>query len=103
MKRTRQQKRQGATVDLRRAAIGRECQIRLPGCMTEPCCLCHWRQIGISGGGLKAPDLMGAWGCASCHALVDTQERDNVETQLDFARAIFRTQHILTTEGVIQW
>ena len=103
MRRTRQQKRQGATVDLRREAIGQTCQIRLEGCTSEPCCLCHWRQIGISGGGMKSPDLIGAWGCASCHAKVDASERDNTETQLDFARAIFRTQNELIEREIVQW
>jgi hypothetical protein len=103
MKRTRQQKRQGATVDLRREAIDRTCQIRLEGCTGGPCCLAHWRQVGISGGGMKAPDLIGAWACDSCHKKVDTAERGDAETQLDFARAVFRTQNELIREGVIQW
>jgi hypothetical protein len=103
MKRTRQQKREAGAVDLRKEPIGRECQIRLPGCNTKPCCLCHWRQIGISGGGLKAPDLFGAWGCSACHEVVDRIERESAEVQLDFARAIFRTQHQLWSEGKIQW
>lgn len=84
--------------NLRREAIGRECQIRLEGCTTAPCCVCHWRQIGISGLGLKSPDIFGAFGCASCHDKVDRSERGNVETQLDFARAVFRTQAILLAE-----
>lgn len=88
--------------DLRREAIGRQCQIRLDGCLSEPCCLCHWRQSGISGMGLKAYDQIGAWGRASCHDKVDQSERGNVETQLDFARAVFRTQAILIKEGKIQ-
>lgn len=103
MKRTRQQKRQAANVDLRQEAIDRPCQIRLDGCTGGPCCLCHWRQSGISGGGLKAPDLIGAWGCASCHAKVDHAERGNVETQLDFAMAIFRTQAQLVAEEIVVW
>jgi hypothetical protein len=90
-------------LNLRRAAIGRTCQIRLDGCTSEPCCVCHWRQIGISGGGMKSPDLIGAWGCAYCHEKVDTSERHVMETQLDFARGVFRTQAILISEGVVTW
>ena len=52
---------------------------------------------------MKAPDLIGAWGCASCHAKVDASERDNTETQLDFARAIFRTQNELIEREIVQW
>lgn len=88
--------------NLRRLAIGRECQIRLPGCLFGPCCLCHWRQIGISGGSLKSPDVIGAWGCAACHEKVDTTHRGDPEVQLDFARGVFRTQAILIAEGVIR-
>jgi len=89
--------------DLRREAIGRQCQIRLDGCNTEPCCLAHWRQTGISGGGMKSPDLIGAFACDTCHKKVDTTERGNVETQLDFARGVFRTQAMLIREGKINW
>lgn len=88
--------------DLRRLAIGRECQIRLPGCRSEPCCLCHWRQTGISGLGLKSPDVLGAWGCHWCHEQVDRISRHDPLVQLDFARGVFRTQAILIAEGVIR-
>lgn len=89
--------------DLRRQAIGRECQIRLPGCQTAPCCLCHYRLPGVSGMGLKSPDLLGAWGCAACHEKVDTTHRGDPGVQLDFARAVLRTQAVLIREGVIHW
>lgn len=89
-------------MNLRREAIGRECQIRLPGCQSEPCCLCHWRQIDISGMGTKSPDQLGAWGCHHCHSIVDTKGRGDSEAQLDFAKAVFRTQAILIREGKIQ-
>lgn len=89
-------------MNLRRQAIDRECQIRLPGCQTGPCCLCHWRQIDISGLGLKSPDWLGAWGCDHCHKQVDAARRGDIQTQLDFARAVFRTLHILHKEGRIE-
>lgn len=86
-------------MNLRREAIGRECQIRLDGCTTGPCCLCHWRQTGISGMGMKSPDQIGAWGCAYCHDQVDRVGRGDAEIQLAFARGVFRTQAILIREG----
>lgn len=89
--------------NLRREAIDRTCQIRLEGCTGSPCCLCHWRQIGISGGGLKSPDILGAWGCASCHDKVDSSERGNDETQMDFARGVMRTIYQLWKEGKVKW
>lgn len=89
-------------MNLRRQAIDRECQIRLEGCQGSPCCLCHWRQIDISGLGLKSPDWLGAWGCSACHAKVDHARRGDTATQLDFARAVFRTLNILWKEGRIE-
>lgn len=91
------------STDLRRQAIGRECEIRLPGCQTEPCCLCHFRLIDVSGGGMKSPDPIGAWGCAACHEKVDVTFRGDPEVQLDFAKAVFRTQNQLIKEGKITW
>jgi hypothetical protein len=84
---------------LTREAIGRDCTIRLDGCGTGPCCLCHIRQIGISGMGIKAPDFMGAWGCANCHEIVDVSGRGDVEVQLRFREAVAETQYILHKEG----
>jgi hypothetical protein len=53
--------------------------------------------------GMKSPDLFGAWGCSACHGKVDTIGRGDVETQLDFAKAVFRTQFQLWREGKITW
>jgi hypothetical protein len=88
-------------MNLRREAIDRVCQIRLEGCEGGPCCLCHWRQLDISGMGMKSPDQLGAWGCGHCHAIVDTHKADTA-IQLDFAKAVFRTQAQLIREGKIQ-
>jgi hypothetical protein len=53
--------------------------------------------------GMKSPDLLGAWACDACHKQVDTAKRGDTETQLDFAKAVFRTQAILISEGVLTW
>jgi hypothetical protein len=90
-------------MNLRREAIDRVCQLGLDGCTSGPCCLAHWRQIGISGMGMKSPDLLGAWLCDNCHGKVDTTERGNDELQLDFARAVFKTQAQLIREGKVTW
>lgn len=84
-------------MNLRRDAIDRECQIRLEGCTTAPCCLAHFRLIGISGMGLKPPNEIGAWSCHHCHTIVDTDK--SPEVQLDFAHGVFRTQNQLIKEG----
>ena len=62
--------------DLRKAARGQPCLIRVPGVCNgnpETTVLCHVRMIGISGYGLKAPDLIAALGCSSCHDFVDNR------------------------------
>lgn len=60
---------------LRELARNKPCQIRSHVCNHDPetTVLAHVRLIGISGMGLKSPDLLGAWACCACHALVDGQ------------------------------
>jgi len=95
--------------NLRKLARGRECQVRSPVCThdNEQTVLAHIRMQGISGMGLKAPDLLGAHCCAACHALVDTgsyggahMERDDRELLL--LRGMARTQALLIREGVLR-
>jgi len=89
---------------LRREARGRECQIRLPVCNGNPdtVVLAHVRLVGISGLGLKSPDLFGAWACADCHDSVDRRRHTSLDR--DFVRlahleGMMRTQYILLQEG----
>ncbi len=63
--------------------------------------LAHVRLAGISGMGLKAPDLLGAWCCSSCHAYCDTNSDE--ETKATFYEGVLRTQHRLIAEGVLKW
>lgn len=87
-------------MNLRDEARGRECQIRIwPVCNGNPdtTVLAHYRLAGISGMGIKPPDLIGAWACSSCHMHVDSHK--DTETQLAFAHGVFRTLNILDKEG----
>jgi hypothetical protein len=89
-------------MNLRKLAKGRECQVRLPGVCNgnpETTVLAHFRLAGISGMGVKSPNLIGAWACSECHWMVDNHKEDAV--QLAFAHGVFRTQAILIKEGVI--
>lgn len=88
--------------NLRAQARGRGCQVRLDCCNTnsETTVLAHFRLLGISGIGLKPPDLIGAWACSACHAYVDSHK--DAATQLAFAHGCFRTQYILWKEGAIK-
>ena len=64
---------------LTKAARGRDCQVRLPGCPgdTETVVLAHYRLSGICGTGMKPPDLIGAWACEYCHSLSDGRTNRN--------------------------
>ena len=87
--------------DLRKLARGRPCMVRLPGCDGggETTVLAHARIIGVSGIGIKSPDLLGAFCCAPCHAKADTSRYH----ELDFLRGVMRTQALLIKEGIVSW
>ncbi len=96
--------------DLRKLARDKLCQIRLPGCNghAETTVLCHVRMSGISGMGLKAPDLLGAWGCSACHDVCDRRLRPPEgmtlnDVRLAFLEGVMRTQAKLIEDGVIKW
>ena len=50
----------------------------------ETTVLAHIRMPGISGMGIKADDLLGAWACSSCHDAVD--RRSNTDLDRDYVR-----------------
>lgn len=88
---------------LRALARDRDCQIRLAGICErhrETVVLAHFRMSGLSGFGTKSPDLIGAWACAACHRYVDTHK--DAQTQLDFAKGVFRTIATLIEENEVK-
>lgn len=94
-------------MNLRKAAKGRECQVRLEGvCNGDPATvvLAHYRLAGVSGMGMKSPDLIGAWACSACHDAIDRRAHTDLErdyVRLAHAEGVFRTQAILLREGVL--
>lgn len=93
--------------NLRKQARGRPCQIRLPNiCNFDPTTtvLCHLRLIGVSGMGLKSADLLGSWGCSSCHQAVDASDHlDYEKRRAALLEGMARTQAILVAERKIKW
>lgn len=89
-------------MNLRKEARGRACQVRLHVCNanSETVVLAHVRLPGISGMGHKAPDLLGAWCCSSCHEYADTHHDD--ATQRAFYEGVLRTQAQLLREGAVK-
>lgn len=85
--------------DLRKAARGKPCLVRLPECDGggESTVLAHYRLAGTCGMGMKPADTQAAHCCARCHDLVDGRgklpdgyTRDQV--RLAFAEGVLRTQ-----------
>jgi hypothetical protein len=90
-------------MNLRAAAQGMPCKVRLPDVCngnTETTVLAHYRMIGLSGIGMKAPDWLGADACSACHEYCDTHK--DAETQLAFAQGVFRTIADRVKKGAIK-
>jgi len=74
-------------MNLRKQAKGRDCMVRLPGICNhnpETTVLAHVRLAGVSGMGMKADDLFGAWACSSCHDAID--RRAHTDLDRDYVR-----------------
>lgn len=91
-------------MNLRALAKDRHCLVRIPGVCNgrpETVVLAHFRLSGVSGLGLKSPDLLGAWACSDCHRYVDTHHDD--ATKRAFLEGVVRTQAKLIEQGVVKW
>lgn len=88
-------------MNLRKLARGMPCMIRMPAiCNGDPATtvLCHLRMAGISGMGLKANDILGAWGCSACHQWADSHGEAGRHALLE---GMARTQSELLRLGVL--
>lgn len=87
------------------SAEGENCQIRLPNhCNYNPetTILCHLNGAGLA---LKHHDILGAYGCSSCHDVIDgrVKTEHSFNTVLKwFYEAVFRTQLILIDKDLIK-
>lgn len=62
------------SIDLRKFARGKECQVRIPGYCnrdTATTVWAHLRHGGVAGAGQKPPDLCGVIACSTCHDIID--------------------------------
>ncbi len=91
--------------NIRRSAKGEDCQIRICGhCNFDPetTVLCH---LNGGGAGMKHNDIHAAYGCSSCHDVVDGRVRTEFskeDIQLMFYDGMVRTQKILIDKGLIK-
>ena len=82
--------------------------MRLPGVCnhnSETVVLAHYRLAGVSGMGMKSPDILGAWACSACHDVID--RRDHTDLDRDFVRlahldGMVRTIAQLVKEGLVK-
>ena len=81
--------------------------IRLEGICnhnSETTVLAHIRLPGVSGMGLKADDLLGAWACSACHDACDRRSRTDLErdyVRLAHLEGMVRTIAQLRKEDII--
>jgi Protein of unknown function (DUF1364) len=91
--------------NLREAARGQICLIRVPGVCSfnpEETVLCHYRLSDLCGMGLKPIDIIGAWGCSPCHAAVDGRIKTGFSHEalrLMHAEGMARTLAALVKQG----
>jgi hypothetical protein len=95
-------------MSLRKEAKGRACMVRLPGVCnfnSETVVLAHIRLAGVSGMGMKSPDLIGAWACSACHDEVDGRTHksglSHDELRLAHFEGMARTIAQLEKEGLV--
>jgi hypothetical protein len=95
-------------MSLRTEAKGRNCMVRLPGVCnfnSETVVLAHIRLAGVSGMGVKSPDLIGAWACSACHDEVDGRTHksglSHDELRLAHYDGMARTIAQLDREGLV--
>lgn len=94
-------------MNLRKLANGKPCMVRLPGICngdTATTVLAHFRLLGISGMGIKSPDVLGSWACSACHDAID--RRSNMDLERDYVRlahleGVMRTQAELLSQGLL--
>ena len=94
-------------MNLRKEAKGRGCMVRIPGVCThnsETVVLAHVRLTGVSGMGMKSPDILGAWACSSCHDAIDRRAHTDLErdyVRLMHLEGMARTLAQLEKEGLL--
>ena len=82
--------------------------VSLPGICnfnSETVVLAHIRLAGVSGMGMKSPDLIGAWACSACHDELDGRTHKSGMTHDELRLAHFegmaRTIAQLEKEGLV--
>ena len=82
--------------------------MRLPGVCnhnSETVVLAHYRLAGVSGMGMKSPDIFGAWACSACNDAIDRRDHTDLEryfVRLAHLDGMVRTIAQLVKEGLVK-
>jgi len=110
MKRSPMKRSRPKTTKIRQSARGEDCTINLEGVCnydTATVVWCHSNRASDGKGmGRKADDDRGAYGCRSCHAIYDRQEKRPDHLSLDdveeaFTLAMEKSRAILASKGLV--
>ena len=87
---------------LRKSAKGQPCMFQTPWCEpnNETVCLCHLPS-DIKGMGNKSDDFHAAFGCYSCHQVIDLHRLSKEEELFYSMRALQRTMRNWVTRGLV--
>lgn len=69
---------------IRRAAQGERCTLRIADVCensVRTVVLCHFRICAVAGMGQKPPDLFAAFGCQSCHDVLDSRRKPHLSRE----------------------
>ena len=95
-------------MNLRKAAQGRDCQMRIPGVCNfnaETTILAHVRRGNSGGMGQKPPDVCGVLACSDCHDLIDHRNNMGAYTPAEIDTMILdglcRTLTLWTKEELL--
>ena len=95
-------------------ARGQPCLIRIAPVAGLACAhpdttvLCHLTMSGLKGMGMKLNDLLGGWGCGTCHGILDGQIRPKIAIETNLIKiyhheGVARTIDQLTRAGVLAY
>lgn len=93
--------------DLRKLARGMDCKLRIPEVCNRDSTtvvLCHIKRGWC--GSIKPPDIIGVWGCSSCHDVVDRRTQSTfTEEELDslILRALCEQLAMYSKLRIVKW
>jgi len=90
--------------DLRKAARGRPCELRLHGVCRhdlETTVLAHIRRANTAGVGQKPPDVCAVIACEACHAVLDGRAGSVRASDGDILDGLLRTLATWSREGLL--